>query len=123
MYPPRGHNRCGPQGLHPKGNSYLHEKIGSTQIIKCSPWGTEVQPYPSLKKKMVEFMKCRGTIATLFTNTSFQPRPNIVAKKCNLVPFMRPNREKLSQPGKNKHRTTSSVHSVKLGSHSWKSKG
>ena len=26
---------------------------------KCSPWGTEVQPYPILRKKRVEFMHRR----------------------------------------------------------------
>ena len=79
---------------------HTHRKDRSTQIIKCSPWGTEVQPYPSLKKKMVEFMRFRWTTATHFANRSFQPRLKVAAKKHNLVPLTRPNREKLSQPRK-----------------------
>ena len=66
--------------------------------IKCSPWGTRVQLYLSLKKKMVEFMRCRQMIVTPFANRSFQPGPKVVANKCNLVSLTRPNRAKLSQP-------------------------
>ena len=33
------------------------KKDRSSQVNKCSPWGTEITPFPSLKKKMVEFMR------------------------------------------------------------------
>ena len=52
------------------------------------------------KRKMAEFMKCRQIIATPFSNRSFQPRPKVAVRKCNLVPLTRPNRAKLSQPRK-----------------------
>ena len=43
--------------VHTLRGIHAYRKDRSTQIIKCSPWGTEVQPYPSLKKKIVEFMR------------------------------------------------------------------
>ena len=82
------------QGIH------TYRKDRSMQVMKCSPWGPEVQPFPSLKKKMVEFMKHRLIIVTPFTNRSFQPRHKVAAKKCNLLPKTRLNRAKLSQPRK-----------------------
>ena len=77
-----------------------YRKDRSKQIIKFSPWRTKVQPIPSLKMKMAEFMKCRWIIATPFANRSFQTRPKVVAKKHNLVPVTRPNKAELSQPRK-----------------------
>ena len=82
------------------GGIHTYRKDRSTQIIKCSPWRTEVQPYPSLKKKMVEFMKNRQIITTPFANRSFQPRPKVAVKKHNLVPLTRLNRAKISHPRK-----------------------
>ena len=45
--------------FHTLRGIHTFRKDSRTQIIKCSPWGTEVKPYPSLKKKMVEFMRHR----------------------------------------------------------------
>ena len=85
---------CTLKGIHTFWKDY------KSHITKCSPWGTEVQHYPSLKKKMVEFMRYRWTIAMPFAHRSFQPRPKVVAKKCKLVPITRPNRATLSQARK-----------------------
>ena len=85
--------------VHTLRRIHTFRRDRTTQIIKCSPWEAKVQPYPSLKKKMVEFMWHRRTIAIPFTNRSFQPRIKVVAK-CNLVSSARLNRAKLSQPRK-----------------------
>ena len=34
------------------------QKDYKSHTSMCSPWGAEVQPYPTLRKKMMEFM-CR----------------------------------------------------------------
>ena len=83
------------QGIH------AYRKDRSTQVIMCSPWGTEVKAFLSLQKKMVEYLRCRQIITTLFANRSHQPRPKATAvRRCNLITLTRPNREKLSQPRK-----------------------
>ena len=79
---------------------HTYRKDSSTQIIKCSTFGTEVLPFLSFKKKVVEFMKHRQIIATPFTNRSFQPRPKVAEKRCNLVLLTRLNGAKLFQPRK-----------------------
>ena len=43
-------------------------------------------------------MKHRWIITTPLANRSFQPRPKVASKKCNLVPPARPNRTKVFQP-------------------------
>ena len=86
--------------VHTLSGMHTYKKDRSTQVIKCRPWETEVQPFPSLQKKMTEFMRSRQIIATPFANRSFQPRPKVAAIKCNLVPLTRLNRAKLSQPTK-----------------------
>ena len=86
--------------VHMLREIHTFRKDSSMQIIKCNPWGMKVQPYPSLKKKMVKFMKCRWIIITPFTNRPFQLMPKVAAKKCNLVSLIRPNRAKLSQTRK-----------------------
>ena len=87
---------CTLQGIH------MCKKDRSTQVIKFSPWGTEVEPFPSLQKKMLEFLRCRKISATL-ANRSFQSRPKATAtRKHNQVILTRPNREKLSQPREGK---------------------
>ena len=73
----------------------------TTQVIKCSPWGSEVTPFPSLQKKMAEFLRHGQIIATPYANKAFQPRPKATAtRKHKLETLTRPNREKLSQPRK-----------------------
>ena len=82
------------KGIHTFRNDY------KSQITKCSPWETEVQPRTSLKKKMAELMWHWQTITTPSANRPYQPMPKITVKKRNLVPMTRPNRSKLSQPRK-----------------------
>ena len=50
LYPPYGHYRCGSQGPHLIGNTYL-QKGQKYKVIKCSPWTTEVKPFPSYKRR------------------------------------------------------------------------
>ena len=54
------------------------------QMTKCSPWRTIVQPYPSLKKKMMEFMRhwqiitppiCQQTSPTKTHSSSKETQP------------------------------------------------
>ena len=45
---------------------HTYKEDRSTQVIKYTPWGTEVQPFPSLKKKMAELTKHRQIIAIPF---------------------------------------------------------
>ena len=52
---------------------HTYNKDQSTQVIKCSPWGMEVKPLPSLQKKMAEFLRCRQIITNPFANRSYQP--------------------------------------------------
>ena len=56
---------CTLQGIH------TYKKDRNAQVIKCSPWGSEVRPCPSLQKKMAEFLRCRQFIATPYANRSF----------------------------------------------------
>ena len=84
---------------HTLRGKHTFGKDRTTWNIKSSSLGTKVQPYSSLKKKMVEFMRHRRTIATPFTNRSLQPRPKVVAK-CNLASLTTLNRAKHSHPRK-----------------------
>ena len=81
---------CTLKGIHTFWKDY------KLQMTKCSPWDTKVHPYPSLNKKMVEFMRHWQTITTPFTNRPYQQKPKMMAKKHNLVPLTRPNRAQLS---------------------------
>ena len=80
-------------------------KDRNNQISKCSPWGIEVRPFPSLRKKMRDYIEERQAIANPFSNRSYPSKPNptpfakqpmaTLAKKrtkCNI--------EKLSKPRK-----------------------
>ena len=51
------------------------KKDQNTQVIRCVPWGTEVKPFPSLWRKMMEYLKQKQTIATPFANRSYQSTP------------------------------------------------
>ena len=94
-------------------------KDRSTQVIMCSPWRTKVKPFPSLQRKMMEYLRCRQTIAIPFANRSYQPRPKATPiRSCNLVTLTRPNREKLSQPRKVNCRALSSSDAEELACHS-----
>ena len=86
--------------VHTLWGIHTYKKDRSTQVMKCSPWGTEVKPSPSLQKKMAEYLRCRQIIATPFANRSYESRPKVAARRHNLVTLTRPNREKHSQPRK-----------------------
>ena len=102
---------CTLQGIH------MYKKDRSTQILKCSPWETKVKPFPSLQKKMTEYLRQRQIITTPFAYRSYQPRPKATAlRRCNLVTLIRPNREKLSAK-EGKCRTLSQSHAKKLAHH------
>ena len=91
--------------VHTLWGIHTYRKDRSTQVIKCSPWGTEVKPFPSLQKKMAKFLRCRQIITIPFANRSYQQRPKVAAaRKHNLVTLTRPNGEKLSQAQEDKCR-------------------
>ena len=41
---------------------YIYKKDRSTQVSKYSPLGSEVKPFPSLQKKITEFLRQRQVI-------------------------------------------------------------
>ena len=83
-------------------------KDRKTQTCRCSPWGTKVKPFPSLQKKMMEYLRQRQAIANPFANRSYpsRPKPSTFAQRPkatfiirrNLV--TRPHKDKLSKPRK-----------------------
>ena len=86
--------------VHTLKGIHTFRKDYKSQMNKCSPWGTKVQPYPSLEKKMVESVRSLQTTTTPFANRPYQPRSKVVVEKHNLVQPTRPNRAKLSHPRK-----------------------
>ena len=36
---------------------HTYKKDRRTQVIKCSPWGTEVKPFLSIQRKMAEYLR------------------------------------------------------------------
>ena len=36
---------------------HTYKKDRDSQVNKYNPWGSEITPFPSLKKKMTEFMR------------------------------------------------------------------
>ena len=62
--------------VHTLWGIHTYKKDRGTQVIKCSPWGTEVKPFLSLQKKMAEFLSHRKIITTPFASRSFQTRSN-----------------------------------------------
>ena len=101
---------CTLKGIHKFRKDY------KMQTTKCSPWGTKVQSYPSLKKKIIEFMRHWQTIATPFAKRPVQPKCKAATKKHNLVPPTRPNRAKLSQPRRKNIGKTSEANQQNLTS-------
>ena len=81
---------CTLKGIH------MFKKDYKSQTSKCSPWRAQVKPYPSIKKKMVEF-RCQRQAITLYTNMHYHPRPKKTSKKRNLVSLTKPDRSKLSK--------------------------
>ena len=75
---------------------HTYKKDRSTWVSKHSPWGTEVKPFPSLQKKMEEFLRQRQIITTPYTNRSNQPKPKATAaRRCNLLTLTRPKIQNL----------------------------
>ena len=60
------------------------KKEYKSQTSKFSPWGADMQHYPSLQKKMGQFMKRRKTIATPYTNIPSKAKPQKSPRK-NLI--------------------------------------
>ena len=56
-------NKHGSEGPHLTG-IHTYKKDRSTQVIKCTSWGTMVKPFPSLQRKMMEYHRERQIIAT-----------------------------------------------------------
>ena len=48
----------------------------TTQISKCSQWGSEVRLFPSLRKKMRQCIEERQALANPFSDRSYSSRPN-----------------------------------------------
>ena len=42
--------------VHTLWRIHTYEKDGNTQVIKCSPWGTEVKPH-LYKEKMTQYLR------------------------------------------------------------------
>ena len=69
--------------VHTLKGIHTFRKNRNTKISRCNPWGTTVKPFPSLKKKMAEYLRQRQTIANPFANRSYpsRPKPSPFAKK------------------------------------------
>ena len=79
--------------IHTLRGIHTCKKDRSSHINRYSPWGSEITPFPSLKKKMIEFVRQREATTTLF-NFSDQPKPKATAaKECTLVTITRPNKD------------------------------
>ena len=87
------------QGIH------TFKKVRNTQMIRCSPWGSEIKPFPSLQRKMMEYLWQKQTITTSYQSTPGRnqaittlSRPKASPmRKCNKT---RPIKDKLSRPRK-----------------------
>ena len=66
---------CMLKGIH------IFKKDYKSHTSKCSQWGAEVQPYPTLRKKMVEFMDRREKTTTDYANKTYHPKPKTTLKK------------------------------------------
>ena len=61
--------------VHTLKGIHTFRKDQTTKILKCSPWGLGVRPFPSLRKKMKEYMEERQAIANPFSSDSTPPGP------------------------------------------------
>ena len=65
-------------------------------MIKCSPWGIEVKPFPLLQRKMKQYLRQKETIATHFANRSYKTRSKATpVRQHQLVTLTRLNKDKL----------------------------
>ena len=94
----------------------------STQISRCSLWGTEVKLVLSLRKKMKDYIKECQDIVNPFTHRSYPSRPNplTIQKWPKATPVKRStmvtrcNIEKNYQNWENKHGIPSHIFPMKL---------
>ena len=54
---------------------HAFKKNRNTEVIRCSPWEREVQPFLPLQRKMMEYLRQKQTFATPFVNMSYQSTP------------------------------------------------
>ena len=86
----------------------MFRNVRSTQISRCSSWGTEVKLFLSLWKKLKDYNEETQVIANPFANRSHpsRPKPSPFAKRPKATPIKRSNSvtrhniEKLSKPRK-----------------------
>ena len=57
------------------------KKDYKSKTSKCSPWGSQVHLYPTLRKKMVEFMLRRQITFSPYANKTYHPKPKNKPKK------------------------------------------
>ena len=56
--------------VHMLKGIHTFRKDWTMQVSKCSPWGRGVKPFPSLKKKMKDYIEECKAIANPFTHRS-----------------------------------------------------
>ena len=94
--------------VHMLNGIHTFRKDRSTQVSRCSPWGMDVRPFPSLWKKMWDFIEARQAIANPFTYWPYlsrlNPSPCVNQPKATPVKIRtlvsKHNIYKLSQPRK-----------------------
>ena len=79
---------------------HTFKKDYKSQTSTWSSWRTDVQLYPSLKKKVKEFMCQRQAITTPYATRPYHTRPKNTQKKRILITLTRLDRSKLSKPRK-----------------------
>ena len=45
--------------VHTLWGIHTYKKDRGTQVVKCSSWGTEVNPFQSLQRKMMKYLRQR----------------------------------------------------------------
>ena len=68
-------------------------KDRNTQISRYSPWGMEVKPFPSLWKKIEDYIEESHAVANPFINRPYPsiPKPSPFAKRLKATPGKRSN--------------------------------
>ena len=84
----RGHDRCRHNIIMLKG-VHTFRKAQNTLISICSPWGMKVTWFPSLQKKIKDYIEEHQAIANPFTHRSYPSRPNPspFAKRPKAIPI------------------------------------
>ena len=93
---------CTLKGIH------TFRKDQTMQVSKCTPWGMGVQLFPSLKKKIKDYIGECHAIANPFTYRSYpyRPNPSPFTKQSKAIPvkrsatFTRHNVDILAKPRK-----------------------